>query len=318
MDDQSILAIPAGKWAVGVSGGADSVALLLLLHRRPDLQLHVVHLDHETRNGQSAHDAAFVADLAARLHLPATITLRSQVNSPPLKNLSAKFRAARIALFKQVVNSQQLNGVILAHHADDQAETVLQRLLRGAGPTALTGMSPKTTIDGLCILRPLLQIPSSDLRQFLKNQNQPWQQDISNTSPKYLRNRLRPILAADPALRNSLLDLAAACRRLRQWLRKNAPTLPQQFSVDVLASLPPPLARQSARRWFLDRNIPPGRITTIACDRLIAMAADAASPPRQHFPAGLLVRRRRGIITGPPSSAAIPSVPPPPLHSDSA
>src|ERR1700722_9419907 len=107
MDEQSLLAavgeIPPGNWAIGVSGGADSVALLLLLQRRPDLSLHVVHLDHETRNGESADDAEFVAQLADTLALPCTIALRSQIELPPIANLSARFRLARIALFKRVV-----------------------------------------------------------------------------------------------------------------------------------------------------------------------------------------------------------------------
>src|SRR5580658_417142 len=224
MDDQFLLAavqaISPGKWAVGVSGGADSVALLLLLQRRPDLSLYVVHLDHQTRNGQSADDAKFVAQLADRLALPCTIAVRSEITLPPIANLSARFRSARLALFKRVVDSYQLAGVILAHHADDQAETVLQRLLRGAGPTALAGMSCRTMIGGLCVRRPLLQVSSADLRRFLQEQGQPWRQDVSNTSPKYLRNRLRPILAADASLRETLLDLAAASRRLRSWIKR--------------------------------------------------------------------------------------------------
>ena len=325
MDEQSLLAavggIPPGSWAVGVSGGADSVALLLLLQRRPGPSLHVVHLDHETRNGESAGDAEFVAQLADRLALPCTIALRSQIELPPIANLSARFRSARLALFKRVVEIHKLNGVILAHHADDQAETVLQRLLRGAGPTALTGMSSRKMIGDLCVLRPLLRVPSADLRQFLQKRGQDWRQDASNTSPKYLRNRLRPILAADVALRDSLLNLAAATRQLRSWIKRTAPVLPEQFSIDMLASLPPSLARHTAGRWLADRGVPHDRITANACDQLIAMAADAAGPPRKHFPAGLLVRRRRGIIfvaeSRRPSTPANANPQPSPFHSDS-
>jgi tRNA(Ile)-lysidine synthetase-like protein len=325
MDDQSlsatVAAVPTGSWAVGVSGGADSVALLLLLQQRQDLSLHIVHLDHQTRNGQSAEDAKFVAQLADRLTLPCTIALRSQIDLPPIANLSARFRSARIALFKQVVEAHSLSGVILAHHADDQAETVLQRLLRGAGPTALTGMFPRTMIGNLCILRPLLQVPSADLRHFLQEQNQEWRQDISNTSLKYLRNCLRPILAANPVLRDTLLNLAAACRQLRGWIKRMALVLPEQFQMEMLASLPPPLARHAAGRWLADRGVPHDRITANVCDHLIAMAADAASAPRAHFPAGLLVRRRRGIISvsppRPSSSVATASPQMSPLHLDS-
>src|SRR5687768_5961056 len=79
--ERAAATVPPGRWAVGVSGGADSVALLLLLRDRPDLALHVVHLDHETRGGASADDAGFVEDLAARLRVPCTVARRSEVET---------------------------------------------------------------------------------------------------------------------------------------------------------------------------------------------------------------------------------------------
>src|SRR5438034_1508222 len=134
-------AVPAGAWAVAVSGGGDSVALLELLRHRGDLLLHVVHLDHETRGGESATDALFVGELAARWGLAFTIRRRSEIE-PAIAarlpaNRSARFRAARLELFRRVIAEHRLAGVILAHHADDQAETVVQRLLRGSGPAGL-------------------------------------------------------------------------------------------------------------------------------------------------------------------------------------
>src|SRR5437763_184149 len=137
--------IPPGPWAVGVSGGADSVSLLLLLRNRPDLHLHVVHLNHETRGQQSDTDTVFVEQLALSLDLPVTLRRLSEVplNDPPATP-SARYRAARLAFFAQVVADHHLEGVILAHHADDQAETILQRLLRNSGPAGLTGIRPES------------------------------------------------------------------------------------------------------------------------------------------------------------------------------
>src|SRR5437016_831881 len=148
----AIAAIPACGWAVGVSGGADSVALLLLLHERPGIRLHVAHLNHQTRGSQNDKEAAFVADLSKKLHLPCTIETRSNIEattSPLPANKSARFRAARRELFRRVVTEHNLAGVILAHHADDQAETVLQRLLRGSGPAGLGGMEPTSSARGM-------------------------------------------------------------------------------------------------------------------------------------------------------------------------
>src|SRR4051812_35996457 len=101
----AIKTIPAGPWAVGVSGGADSVALLSLLRQREDLSLRVVHLDHQTRDGASAEDARFVLDLARQWELPCDVATFDAI-APGIadlpKNRSARFRAARLEFFRRV------------------------------------------------------------------------------------------------------------------------------------------------------------------------------------------------------------------------
>ncbi len=302
--DQIQRCVPPGAWAVGVSGGADSVALLLLLRGRSDLSLHIAHLDHETRSGQSTADAQWVADLARRFSLPCTIGLRSQIESTwetiPA-NLPARFRAARLEFFRRVVLANHLDGVLLAHHADDQAETIFQRLLRGAGPAALVGMAALTNIGGLPILRPLLTVRRSQLRQLLLDARQDWREDSSNSSPWYLRNRLRLILAQSADLHDRLIRLAQASAELTRWCADAAPALEERFACPALASLPASLARQSAKRWLDDRGLPPGEIDRAAGERLIRMAADAAAPPRGQFAGGIMICRRRGMIFREPS-----------------
>ncbi len=300
---KSMAAIPlrpgAGRWAVGVSGGADSVALLLLLAGEPELSLHVVHLDHQTRDGESALDARFVVNLAKKLGVPCTVALRSEVESTLpslLKNVSSRYRAARLALFRQVVETNGLSGVMLAHHADDQAETVLLRIMRGAGPANLSGMRVDSTVHGLRIYRPLLNIPSTTLREFLQQQQQPWREDASNQSDQYQRNRLRKWLREHSHIVQSLFQVEAASRSLRGWLDETAPTLGDEFAAAVLRDLPPPLARHAAARWLISHGSPAREINAKVTDRLIAMATDAASPARQDFPGGLRVRRKAGWI----------------------
>ena len=104
-------AVPAGSWVVAVSGGADSVALLELLRHRADLALHVAHLDHETRAGESAADAEFVRQLATQWGLPCTIARRGEIEAAVAsvpRNTSARYRAARLALFRDVVARHKL------------------------------------------------------------------------------------------------------------------------------------------------------------------------------------------------------------------
>ena len=369
------VALPTGRWAVAVSGGADSVALLLLLHGRPDLALHVVHLDHQTRGDDSTADAAFVADLAARLGLPVTVARRSDVeHGDVLRNPSARYRQARLALFRRVVAEHGLAGVILAHHAGDQAETVMLRILRGGGSRTLVGMAEEAFISlsgrpeaapalnlarrsptvrsGRCrrppdgsaaacvfapgggrdssaaggvplrgdryaevlILRPLLSVPPTALRQLLRDRGQPWREDASNASDRYLRNRVRPWLAANPRRSASLCDLARAARRTRDWLDRRAPTLAASFPVTALQALPAPLARHAAGRWLVAGGVPVDAVSRAVCDRLVTMATDAATPSRQTFPGGITVRRARGWMMAAPATAARATRPPPPAR----
>ena len=296
---QPITAVPAGKWAVAVSGGADSVALLVLLTRRPDLSLHVVHLDHQARGADSTADAQFVSALAAAYSLPCIVARRSDIeptlHDPPA-NTSSRYRAARIELFRRAVIEHGLAGVILAHHADDQAETVLVRLIRGSGPSGLAAMSFETQMNGLLMLRPLLAVRRGQLRQLLESIGQLWREDASNESDQYLRNRLRRLIAGRDDLHDALVSLADACRALRQWAGEHAPCLPPSFAVGQLQGVPRLLAREAARRWLIARGAPPGELHEHVLDRLVAMSGDAAFPPRQDFPGAVRVRRARGVI----------------------
>lgn len=304
--ESAVATVPAGPWAVAVSGGADSVALLTALQTRADLRLHVVHLDHQTRGAASTGDAAFVADLARRSSLSCTIQRRDQIE-PGLAvlptNPSARFRAIRLELFRRAIAADQLNGVLLAHHLDDQAETVLQRLIRGASYSALAGMQPRTTVAGVTLVRPFLALRRAELREYLQSRGQPWREDASNESDQYLRNRLRRVLAESVDLFESLTTLSAACFALRGWTRAQAPALAPTVYAAELARLPRILADESVRCWLIDRGLPRDQVDSTALERVISMAIDAASPARQELPGGVMVYRRRGTIATERASA---------------
>ena len=306
----AVESVPSGAWAIGVSGGADSVALLTLLRSRPDLSLHVVHLNHQTRGTESDEDAEFAIGLATRLGLPHTIdrrmTMEAQVSDLP-RNPSARYRRLRLALFRRVVVQNKLKGVLLAHHADDQAETVLHRLLRGSGYSGLAGMSVSTIIEGLDCFRPLLNIRRETLRNWLRDSNQSWREDPSNRATKYLRNRLRILLANDPALGDALLELGGACAMLRAWVAAAAVPASRQLNVKTMADLPQILARATARNWLIAAGVAQGEIEPETIDRLLAMCADASTPARVQFPCGVMVARRRGRIEIADSKSEIPN-----------
>ena len=290
--------VPAGSWAGGVSGGADSVALLSLLRTRSDVSLRVVHLDHQTRQGASAEDARFVQMLAKQWGVPCEVArldqVMSEISDTP-KNRSALFRAARLALFRRVVSERRLVGVLLAHHADDQAETILLRLLRGSGYTGLAGMSARTTIGELVILRPMLDVSRQALRDHLREIGQTWREDQSNRSMQYARNRVRLLLEKSPQVAQALIELGRESRALRRWANQ-LPDPPEGMPLRALQDLPSILARQQARKWLTSRGVPAKELLPAVLDRLIAMACDRATPARQQFAGGVLVRRRKDLL----------------------
>jgi tRNA(Ile)-lysidine synthetase-like protein len=274
--------------------------LLLLLHDRPDISCHVIHLNHKTRGEASDGDAAFVHDLATRMGIDQTIMTRTQME-PQMPNLpanpSARYRELRLALFQQVVERERLQGVVLAHHADDQAETILHRLLRGSGGCAgLGGMKEHVILGGLHVYRPLLSVSRRVLRDFLAQQQQTWREDASNQFSTYARNRLRKVLSRHPHLIPALISLGSACAPWQAWIRANAPRLGETFAVDDLCDQATCLAEASARQWLIDRGAPPVELSPAVIARLLTLARDAASPSREQFPGNIHVRRRRGHI----------------------
>ncbi len=295
----AIQRVAPGAWAVACSGGADSVALLHLLTNRTDLRLHAVHLDHQTRQGQSTRDGEFVQGLCNTLQVPLTLARRDQIE--PLRqdwpaNTQARYRALRRYLFAQTVEKHSLQGVILAHHRDDQAETILQRLERGGGMGTLVGMQWEKSIGSLRMARPLLEVPGQRLRQWLAQHHLPWREDASNQSLQYQRNRARVSLRHRPQLAEALVSLSQAAAAWERWLGQSAPRLLESFSIEQLANLPEMLARAAARRWLEDGGCSKQRIDEAAVNRLLHMASDAACAHQQHFPGGILVRRKTGRI----------------------
>lgn len=296
----AVKTVPTGAWAVGVSGGADSVGLLRLLRfERPDLRLHVVHLDHLTRGADSTGDAEFTRKLAMQWQLPCTVARLDQIE-PGMRGLpankSARFRTVRFELFRQVVREEQLLGIVLAHHADDQAETVLHRLLRGARSPYVNGMFADTQVDGLRVLRPLLGIRARLLRDYLDAVGQDWREDASNASMDYFRNQLRVVLRTNDELVGSLLDLHEAMATVRHWLDRVVPTLTESFRLHDVANYPPMIAAEALRRWLVDRGSPVEELTGEVIGRLLDMVTDAATPPRAEFPGRVRVIRRGGRV----------------------
>jgi len=200
---------------VAISGGADSTALLDLLTRLPGYNLHLIaaHLNHCLRGADSDDDQEFCRSLAERYAIPfETVKIDvKQLSEKQGLNLEDAGRQARIQLLDRLRNEYGASAVVLAHHADDQAETVLMRLLRGSGMTGLSGMAH---CNQRGYVRPLLDIPRADIEQYLRERGLGWREDASNRDESFLRNRIRhqllPILEEyNPAIRSCLASNAS-------------------------------------------------------------------------------------------------------------
>jgi tRNA(Ile)-lysidine synthase len=208
----------ARKIVLGVSGGPDSVALMLLAAEwarggtmRPPL--HVATVDHGLRK-DSRGEAEMVARWAAALALPHAILVWDDVK--PKSRIQERAREARYELLFDYAARIGADHVMTAHHADDQAETILFRLLRGSGVSGLAGMASSSERSGLVLARPLLALSKAELAAFCETRAHPFLDDPSNNDPAYARTRMRDLsrlLAGEGLGRAALLRLGRRAAR---------------------------------------------------------------------------------------------------------
>ena len=213
--------LPSGSRVLAaVSGGADSVALLHILRDlAPGLGVTlagVAHLNHKRRGKASDEDEGFVADLAARLGLDFFRAEAGVLQG----NLEQAMRTARRDFFAGLLSQGAADRIALAHTRDDQAETVLFRVMRGSGLSGLAGIHPLTD-DG--IVRPLLDVSRAEIIGFLRDRGEPWREDASNRDQSFARNRIRgtllPQLAREwnPQIGIALAQLADLAFEEERW-----------------------------------------------------------------------------------------------------
>src|SRR5579859_7871065 len=176
---------------IAVSGGSDSVALLRILHEvsnEQGIRLLVLHFNHCLRGSDSESDEQFVSALAAHLGLPFLFGREDVASVARTKrwNLEDAGRQLRYRFFAELVAEGRIDRVAVAHTSDDQAETVLARIVRGTGPSGLAAIYP---VNGR-VVRPLLDIRRAELREYLRNLHQSWREDASNNDQSRLRSRL--------------------------------------------------------------------------------------------------------------------------------
>ncbi|MGN0135684.1 tRNA lysidine(34) synthetase TilS [Anaerotignum sp.] len=273
---------PGAKLIVGLSGGADSVALLHLLHswqEEENWQITAVHIHHGLRGKEADEDARFAEDFCASLGIPCMVKRYDVAQEAKKCGLGEEEmgRILRYAAFREAAGGE--GPIAVAHHRKDQAETVLMRLCRGTGLTGLTGMSP---VRG-DICRPLLFCGREEIEQYCRENHLPWREDATNHQEKYTRNKLRlrvlPLLEEiNPKAVEHIAETASLLAAEEDFLEQQAeaffarvrlPSGPGEvrLSREKLKALHPAMKRRVLRKAmanFLQTDISQAQIAAMA------------------------------------------------------
>ncbi|CCO08637.1 tRNA lysidine(34) synthetase TilS [Desulforamulus hydrothermalis] len=300
---------PGQLIVVGVSGGPDSVALLHILHTLAGelgIKLHAAHLNHRFRGEEARQDALFVRQLCSNWGIPCTIEERDVPGYARQKHLSAQVaaREVRYRFFYEVLQAAGGQKIALAHQADDQAESVLLNLLRGAGAGGLAGIPPVR--DNL-IIRPLLSLRRQEIEQYCHRQRIGFRTDSSNLKTAYRRNKIRHVLIPllereySPGLVNILVRTAEQLRTEDEFMEHLAEQAYRQVLLTrnsrrlelargELARQPVALARRIIRLAWQEIRGSKQDLTYDHVERLLAQLPGGGPQRHWELPAGITVR----------------------------
>ncbi len=224
---------PTDKILLAVSGGIDSIVLLDLLFRLKEeykLQIIVAHLNHNLRGKSSLDDLDFVKKITLSKNLifkSKTLRKKAFLNKNGLKsNLLEKARIARYQFFFQTAKKNQIRKILTAHQADDQVETFLMRLIRGAGVEGLKGIElirPFEEDKKLFLIRPLLPFSREEILQYAQEKKLKWNEDKTNQETDYLRNQVRHFLISkmkkmNPRVVQSISNTISTLQEENEWI----------------------------------------------------------------------------------------------------
>jgi tRNA(Ile)-lysidine synthase len=307
-----------GKLLLAVSGGCDSVAMAhalasLVCVGRLGGGLVIGHVNHNLRGDQSDADADFVRDLAGALDLPVQIASVDVIAHARQERLSIETaaRVLRLEALAEQCRSAGCDAIATAHHMDDQAETMVHRLMRGTGWRGLCGIRPLSTMRGLRFIRPMLSVTRQEIEEYCRTHDIRWRNDATNQGTEPTRNRIRHVLL--PALREdyagitqSLSELSQVCRAMQSRLETHAAEVfrqavatraPGSLSLHrpVLADCPPAVFYEVMRTVLIELNIGLRDYTQRHFDTLGDLAANP--PARRQFPNNLRVRAKSKTLT---------------------
>lgn len=309
---------PGHHLLVAVSGGPDSVALVTLLYRlapRWRLRLTAVHFNYGLRGKESEEDQAFVKALCASLEVPLRCVPLDVRVRPQRVSLQAQARDLRYSAMARLAEEIGADRIAIGHTADDQAETILLWMLRGAGLAGLAGMPAQR--DGM-IIRPLYEVRRQAVLAFLDARGQAYRQDSSNAKPLYTRNRIRhelvPVLKRlAPAAMDALCRMGEVCREDDRYMNVQAMSLysalVQQegdgsYSMDRhrLQTQPSALQRRLLRELFR-RMRPTRRAPSLATVEAVRKLISAKGEGERSCAGGVRIEMTQNIVLVQPAGA---------------
>ena len=299
---------------VGVSGGPDSVALLHVLCRLRHefgFKILVGHINHQLRRSADA-DQRFVERLGESLHLP-TNSFRVQVQKIGQKSsLEELARDERLRTLIRFAKQKKISCIAFAHHRDDLAETVLMRILRGAGLLGLQAMLPRKEIHGVAIIRPFLNVQRSEIMIFLKKNKIPFRIDPTNRHTHFFRNKIRlrllPLLEREyqPNIKEMLAHLADNAARdynyLQQQTEKKISALRQKWRnrgripLQWLSEMHPSLQHMMIRFMIAELQGDMNRLTFTHLAEIDDLVVSRPQGSVIHLPSGLSIRKKRDSL----------------------
>lgn len=292
---------PDKRYLVGISGGRDSIALHHWLVENNFKNITYCHLNHGLRGEESDGDEEFLRKLLGDNLIASHVNVAELARNENL-SLETAARNARHHFFQECADQTGITSVLLAHHADDQAETILFNLLRGAA--GLKGMKSQQRIGPLTILRPLLEVRRETIDQYLKARNSPYRDDSSNLEPFATRNRLRndaiPLLS-EIMQRDVSVNILRALGHYNELESATESYLanielldPQgRIHLPTFRKLPIALKKRSIYQFLSSHQIP--ELTSAHINEALEIAQPNSSPS-MNLPGGQRLRRKESRL----------------------
>ena len=300
--------IPTPDWLdrsepylVGISGGRDSVALHHWLIENKFKKISYCHLNHGLRDEESDSDEEFLQELLGGDLITSRVKV-AEIAADESLSLETAARQARHRFFAECAAQIGVSSILLAHHAEDQAETILFNLLRGSA--GLKGMNPIQKVGSLTFLRPFLEVRRETIDQYLVSDNHAFRDDSSNAEPFATRNRLRnegiPLLAG--IMKRDITTNIIRASRHHQALEDFSDTYLSEIEIldpqgrihlPTFRSLPEAIQKRSLHQFLTSQNIPD--LTSAHIDEAWKITASDA-PPSMNLPGGQRLRRKESRL----------------------